>query len=56
MLLELCRAGDAEALLREALAIRERTAGAVSAEVVEPLEKLAEARWQVSYDVGSEQL
>ncbi len=56
VLLELCRAGDAEALLREALAIRERTAGAVSAEVVEPLEKLAEARWQVSDDAGSEQL
>ncbi len=55
-MLKVCRAGEAEAALREALAIRERVAGAASAAVVEPLQKLAEARWQMSDDSGSERL
>jgi hypothetical protein len=53
--LRACRAVDAEAVLREALVIRERTPGA-NAMVAESLEKLADARWQVSDDPGAEQL
>jgi tetratricopeptide (TPR) repeat protein len=52
-LLKSCRAAEAESALREALAIAERTGGS---SVVEPLEKLSEARWQANDDPGSEQL
>jgi hypothetical protein len=56
VLLRLCRTQEAEALLRDALAIAERTSGPTGAAVVEPLRKLADARWQASDDAGSEQL
>jgi hypothetical protein len=56
VLLGLCRAAEAEVLLRDALASVESVSGPTSLAVVGPLRKLADSRWQVSDDAGAEQL